>query len=69
MWCKGVNGELADLMEEYQNKFDDMVPLMMIPDRLTSDELIEIIRTSILEDKLISEYIPELREIDESVII
>ncbi|WP_321328443.1 hypothetical protein [uncultured Ilyobacter sp.] len=69
MWSKGINSELANLMEEYKKKFDDIVPLMMIPDRLTIDELIDIIKTSIKDNKLISEYIPELEEIDENMLM
>ena len=59
MYGRDVTEELFAKMKEYQEKFNDIVPLMMIPD-MEEEELISKINLSIEEGKTIDHYIPEM---------
>lgn len=45
------NGELMESMKKFESAFHDIVPLRMIPDRVSNQELIEAIEQSLAQGK------------------
>lgn len=61
MYENDITEKLYNKMQEYEKRFDDIVPLMEVPS-MSEDELIEKIDLALVEDKKLLEVIPEIKK-------
>ena len=61
MYTENLTDELIIKMKEYKERFDDTIPLMLIPSDVEEKELLEKIELSLLNNLTIENYIPEIK--------